>query len=50
MGSSMSLFDLIPTVGEIIDSASCIITDHDWVKVKVGEKVVIVCETCGKRK
>lgn len=46
----MSLFDLIPTVGEVIDKAACIISDHSWVKIEDqhGNFLYYKCRDCGK--
>ncbi len=48
----MGLFDFLPTLGEIVDSAMCLVTDHAWVFKKgtiEGEKVSTrVCIVCGK--
>lgn len=43
----MSIFDLIPTVGEIIGKVVCTLSDHEWVRLKDGTDV---CNECGKIK
>jgi hypothetical protein len=40
----MSIFDLIPTIGEVIDKTACILTDHNWVRLDGGK---VVCADCG---
>jgi hypothetical protein len=47
----MSIFGWIPTVGEVMSSVACTLTDHDWAYFysKEYKRKFKVCETCGKK-
>lgn len=46
----MSLFDFIPTVGEIFSKIECTLTDHEWIAgYDDRNNYIIICKICGKK-
>lgn len=43
----MSIFDLIPTIPEVVSSGYCITFGHEWVRTESGK---VICAECGKVK
>lgn len=46
----MGLFDKIPTVGEVVESAACLMMDHNWGEwFRINATILNRrCKDCGK--